>query len=47
MRSRAKGMWWGTAIEAPDPAVVLTANLRGGGGPGLQGAAVTASFIVS
>jgi catechol 2,3-dioxygenase-like lactoylglutathione lyase family enzyme len=19
MRSRAKGMWWGTAIEAPDP----------------------------
>jgi hypothetical protein len=19
MRSRAEGMWWGTAIEAPDP----------------------------
>ncbi len=22
MRSRVKGMWWGTAIEAPDPAAL-------------------------
>ena len=22
MRGRAKGMWWGTAIEAPDPAAL-------------------------
>jgi predicted enzyme related to lactoylglutathione lyase len=22
MRSRTKGMWWGTAIEAPDPAAL-------------------------
>jgi catechol 2,3-dioxygenase-like lactoylglutathione lyase family enzyme len=22
MRSRAKGMWWGTALEAPDPAAL-------------------------
>jgi hypothetical protein len=22
VRSRTKGMWWGTAIEAPDPAAL-------------------------
>ena len=22
MRSRAQGMWWGTAIEAPDPSAL-------------------------